>query len=177
MERRNGGLLTPTPNSDPRLGLCLQGIPLSLLTTLSPHRIPLLFPLLFLTPPSSPLSSLVFWANPQSISPPRQPQKNNVYCIYNIYGSYGSQSHLAHSVLSTYLPTYRPTNPSEFNLFIVQFIGRAASSRCLGKDGWWEFASLPLWHRGGKIVHGQMELSSRCLLPSLSAEWLFVFLQ
>lgn len=34
--------------------LCLPGTPLSSLNTLSPHRIPLLFPLLFLTPPLLP---------------------------------------------------------------------------------------------------------------------------
>lgn len=165
MERRKRGLLTPTTvilawdcvskefPSFPWLHSLLTGY---LFSFLSSSLLPL---------PS--LSSLVFWADPQSISPPRQPQKNNVYCIYNIYGSYGSQSHLAHGVLPTYLPTYRQT-PQKFNLFIVQFMGRAASGHCLGKDGWWEFASLPLGHRGGKIVYGQMELSSHCLLPSLA---------
>lgn len=48
--------------------------------------------------PSPSLSSLVVWADPQSISPQRQPQKNNVYCIYNIY--------MVLMVLSHTLPTY-----------------------------------------------------------------------
>lgn len=95
--------------------------------------------------PSTSLSSLVVWADPQSISPQRQPQKNNVYCIYNIYilyiyGSYGSQSHSPHGVLPTFLP-----NP-QIHLFIVQFIRRATSSHHLGNDG--DRLPLPLWPRG-----------------------------
>lgn len=40
---------------------------------------------------------------------------------------------LSHTHLMVcYLPTYIPTYPSKFNLFIVQLIGRAASGHRLG---------------------------------------------
>lgn len=76
---------------------------------------------------------------------------------------------LSHTHLMVcYLPTYLPTYPSKFTLFIVQFMGRAASSCRLGKDGWREFPSLALWHRGGqKGQYRPTELSIHCLLLSL----------
>lgn len=86
------------------MGLRLLRTSLSPLLS-SPHRIPLLFPY-----PSSPsLSSLVVWADPQSISPQRQPQKDYVYCIYNLYMVLMVLSHTRpHGVLPTYTSKRHP---------------------------------------------------------------------
>lgn len=90
----------------------------------SPHRIPLRFLFLF-------LSSLVVWADPQSISPQTQPQKNDVYCIYDLYMVLMVLSPL--HLMAFYLPDNRhpQLQPVHRAIHLKSSLQRASSSSSL----------------------------------------------
>lgn len=189
-EKRPNPGLQPSKNGGPRLGLCLPRnsplFPLSLsIYTLSsqdtsslsssPSSLPLSFPL-------QP-GCLSRFLSLSHLSVNLRKITCTVYIIYIwfLWFSVTLTSWCA-TYLPTYLPTHLPTHPSKSTLFIVQSIGRAASSHYLGKDGWREFPSLPspAPRRLERIISADRTVQS---LPSTlysyhsSAEWLSVFLQ
>lgn len=143
------------------MGLRLLRTSLSPLLS-SPHRIPLLFPY-----PSSPsLSSLVVWADPQSISPQRQPQKDYVYCIYNLYMVLMVLSHTRpHGVLPTYTSKRHPLYCAIHRMSSLnhRLGGRRTDGRARGSS-----SSLGRWC--------PLTVFTLCSHHS-SVGWSFVFLQ